>query len=114
MSLREEVTIAFSKTPYPSHAALTACGCDECRWEVSRLRGKRRSRLGWDNIGAEDANLSLLTPAAFHNFIPGLLLLPRKATSEGAVFSTPSWRDSPCRTVGARPIGRGWQGLSGA
>jgi hypothetical protein len=77
MTQRDEVMIAFSKVPYPGDEALTPCGCDECRWEVGRLRGKKWTRLGLDDFGAGDgeANVALLTPAAFHYFLPGLMLV---------------------------------------
>lgn len=77
MSLRDEAMIAFSKVPYPGDEALTSCDCDECRWEVGRLRGKKWTRLSLDDFGAGDgaANVALLTPAAFHYFLPGLILL---------------------------------------
>lgn len=77
MDLRNEVMIAFSKVAYPGDDRLTACGCEECRWEVGRFRGKRWNRLTLDDFGALDggANFALLTPAAFHYFLPGLLML---------------------------------------
>jgi hypothetical protein len=77
MALRDEVLFAFSKTPYPGDDALTSCNCDDCRWEVARLRGKKWTRLSLDDFGAEDgdSNVTLLTPAAFHYYLPGLLLL---------------------------------------
>lgn len=77
MTLRDEVTFAFSKVPPPGDEALTSCDCEECRWEVGRFRGKRWNRLGPDDFGAEDggANVALLTPAAFHYFLPGLILV---------------------------------------
>src|SRR3712207_9063711 len=64
--LRDEVMIAFAKVPYPGDDTLTSCVCDECRWEVGRLRGKKWTRLSLDDFGAEDApaNVAILTPAA--------------------------------------------------
>ncbi len=73
MSPRDEVMFAFSKVPYPGDDALACCGCDECRWEVAQLRGKKWTRLSLDDFAA--ANFGLLTPAAFHYFLPGLILL---------------------------------------
>jgi len=77
MSLRDEVLFAFSRTSYPGDDALTSCNCEDCRWEVARLRGKKWTRLSLDDFGAEDgnANVALLLPAAFHYYLPGLLLL---------------------------------------
>jgi hypothetical protein len=77
MSLRGEAMIASSKVPCPGDEALTSRNGDECRWEVGRLRGKEWTRLSLDDFGANDgaANVALLTPAAFHYFLPGLILL---------------------------------------
>ena len=77
MSLRDKIVFAFSRTPYPGDNALTSCNCEDCRWEVARLRGKKWTRLTLDDFGAEDgdANVALLLPAAFHYYLPGLLLL---------------------------------------
>jgi hypothetical protein len=77
MSSREAVLYAFSRTPPPGEDALTSCNCEECRWDVARLRGKKWTRLSPDDFGASDggANFALLTPSAFHYYLPGLLLL---------------------------------------
>ena len=75
--LRDEVIIAFSKTPYPGDEALTACSCDECRGEVSRFEGKKWSRLSLQDLREGDCGASIpsLTPTAFHYFLPGLLIV---------------------------------------
>lgn len=77
MSLRQEVLIAFSKTPHPGDESLTSCGCDECQREVGRFKGKKWSRLSIDDVVTDngDANVNFLTPAAFHYFLPGLILI---------------------------------------
>lgn len=76
MRQREEIQGAFSKTPYPGDEALRACPCEECRWEVRCFRGKRWSRLRPEDVSAADGgNVAALTPAAFHYFLPGFLLL---------------------------------------
>ncbi len=77
MGLRDDVMAAFSRVPYPGDEALTSCDCDDCRWEVAQFRGKKWTRLSLDDFGAEDgdANEARLTPAAFHYFLPGLILL---------------------------------------
>ncbi len=75
MSLRQDVMIAFSKVHHPGDDSLTVCPCDECQWEVARFKGKKWSRLSLADVSTESANIFLLTPAAFHYFLPGLLLL---------------------------------------
>jgi hypothetical protein len=76
MGLREEIQYAFAKTPYPGDQALTSCSCEEYQWEVCRFRGKKWSRLTLEDVSCGDGgNVVYLTPAAFHYFLPGLMLL---------------------------------------
>ncbi len=77
MDLRAETIAAFSKVPRPAEDALTDCDCDESQFEVAGFWGKTWFRLGLDDFHGEvgDANEAFLTPAAFHYFLPGLILL---------------------------------------
>jgi hypothetical protein len=75
MAIREDIIHAFSKTPYPGDEALTECSCPECRWEVQGFVGKRWSRITLADFVDEEARIPALSPAAFHYFLPGLMLL---------------------------------------
>jgi hypothetical protein len=74
---RQEVINAFAKTHRPADHSLCACDCAECQWDISKFKGKTWSRLQMSDFGADDgdANIALLTPEAFHYFLPGFLLL---------------------------------------
>ena len=74
---RQALINAFAKVLHPGDAALCFCPCGECQWQVAEFKGKKWSQLKVDDFGVEKegANVALLTPTAFHYFLPGLVLL---------------------------------------
>lgn len=80
MGLHELFDSAFVDIPYPGDEALTECPCDECRWGVGRFIGKDWRTLRFKDAVSDqsDANISFLSPAAFHYFLPGLMRLALK------------------------------------
>jgi hypothetical protein len=71
MDLLAEIRAAFPVTPYPGDCVLSDCWCEECAWEVRRLRGK-----SWKQAKIEDFNASdggRLSRQSFRYYLPSML-----------------------------------------
>lgn len=76
--LERNIERAFDGVTYPGDDKLTECGCDECRYPVSKLRGKDWRRLNIDDLHPSQspgATVGMLSPLAFRYFLPGIILL---------------------------------------
>ncbi len=76
MSLQERIKTAFAEVLYPGDNNITRCPyrCRPCQEIADYFKGKT-----WEGHGVEDLRdhhtaLSLLTPEAFHYFLPAFML----------------------------------------
>ena len=74
MSIRESIASAFRDVPYPGDDQIALHDCPRCRELRDDLRGKLSSVLADGVLERDCGDLALLSPAAFHHFVPAYML----------------------------------------
>jgi len=73
MSVRESIATAFEAVPYPGDDDIALHECPECRQIREDLRGKSSQVLADDVLERRCDSLPLLSPTAFHYFVPAYM-----------------------------------------
>ncbi len=73
MSVRESIALAFKEVPYPGTDQIALHECDRCRALRDDFRGKSPQALADEILERNCGDLALLSPAAFHYFVPAYM-----------------------------------------
>ena len=74
MSVQESIALAFKDVPYPGDDQIALHECPRCRELRDDLRGKSSPVLVDSVLERNCGDLALLSPAAFHHFVPAYML----------------------------------------
>jgi hypothetical protein len=74
MNVRESIASAFKDVPYPGDDKIALHECPRCRELRDDLRGKSSPVLEDCVLERNCGDLALLSPAAFHHFVPSYML----------------------------------------
>jgi len=88
MSVRESIASAFKEVPYPGDDHIALHECLRCRELRDDLRGKSSQVLADSVLEHNCGDLALLSPTAFHYFVPAYMLYSLNHPDSEVAFFT--------------------------
>lgn len=88
MALKRSIQEAFAEVSYPGDNNITRCPyhCSECRRIAEFFKGRDWNTQTLEELRNYHVALSLLTPEAFHYFLPAFMLVSMDAYEKGDVI----------------------------